>query len=43
MAAVTTGARSGDMVEILEGLKENDRVFILTPGEKESGRGDAAR
>jgi len=38
MAAVTTGARSGDMVEILEGLKENDRVFILTPGEKENGR-----
>ena len=33
MVAVTTGTRSGGMVEILEGLKENDRLVILTAGE----------
>ncbi|MCK5056398.1 MAG: HlyD family efflux transporter periplasmic adaptor subunit [Candidatus Aminicenantes bacterium] len=33
MVAVTTGPRSGGMVEILEGLIENDRIVILTAGE----------
>ncbi len=33
--AVTTGTRSGGMVEIIEGLKENDRVVISTVGEEE--------
>lgn len=33
--AVTTGARSGGMVEIIDGLKENHRVVISTAGEEE--------
>ena len=33
MVPVTTGTRSGGMVEILEGVKENGRVVILTAGE----------
>ena len=34
MTAVTTGTRSGGKVEIIEGLKENDRIVISTAGEE---------
>lgn len=42
MIPVTIGARSGGMVEVLAGLKENDRVLIRTTGE-EAGTGRGTR
>jgi multidrug efflux pump subunit AcrA (membrane-fusion protein) len=41
MVPVTIGARSGAMVEVLEGLKENDRVLIRTSGERAGTVGGA--
>jgi multidrug efflux pump subunit AcrA (membrane-fusion protein) len=35
MVPVTIGARSGDMVEVLAGLKENDQVIIMAKGNGE--------
>jgi hypothetical protein len=32
MVSVTIGARSGGMVEVLDGLKENDRLVIMAGG-----------